>query len=86
LGKIVSGYVSDRGTNRWVVGVGMIPRGEVGIIFASLGTSLQLQGKPLFSATVFGAMILMVTITSMIAPAWLGYLLKKKPDAAPVRS
>jgi Kef-type K+ transport system membrane component KefB len=86
LGKVVSGWAADRHTNRWVIGVGMIPRGEVGIIFAALGASLTLQGKPLFSPKVFGAMIMMVTITSIISPVWLGYLLKRKPTLARERT
>jgi hypothetical protein len=38
--------MADKGSNRLVVGVGMVPRGEVRLIFASLGISLHLQGKP----------------------------------------
>ena len=36
--------VLDRTVNRWAVGIGMIPRGEVGLIFASVGASLVLRG------------------------------------------
>jgi Kef-type K+ transport system membrane component KefB len=77
FGKLVSGWVADRRCRKVVVGVGMIPRGEVGLIFASLGMSLSLQGQPLLSPLVFGAIVAMVTVTSVVAPIWLGYLLRK---------
>ena len=44
IGKIAAGWVfsSDKPTNRLVVGLGMMPRGEVGLIFLGLGTSAKL--------------------------------------------
>ena len=33
-----------RGTNRMAVGIGMIPRGDVGLIFAGIGTPLTFEG------------------------------------------
>ena len=47
IGKLVSGVAAGRGLNRLAVGLGMMPRGEVGLIFASIGKSLgviSLQG------------------------------------------
>jgi Kef-type K+ transport system membrane component KefB len=80
-GKLVSGWVAGRDCRKIVVGVGMIPRGEVGLIFASLGMSLTWRGQPLFSPLVFGAIVAMVTVTSVVAPVWLGYLLRKAKGA-----
>jgi Kef-type K+ transport system membrane component KefB len=76
-GKVLAGAAAGRSVNRWVVGVGMVPRGEVELIFASVGISLTLHGEPLLSPMVFGAVIAMVTITSLVSPIWLSYLLKK---------
>lgn len=78
FGKLASGLVSGKNARSWVVGVGMIPRGEVGIIFASLATSLSIQGQPIFSSHLFGAMLMMVIVTSIVSPIWLGKLLNNK--------
>jgi Kef-type K+ transport system membrane component KefB len=68
LGKVISGYVVDKKLNRLVIGVGMVPRGEVGLIFASMGV---------LAPSVFGAIILMVIITSVVSPVWLGKILNR---------
>jgi Kef-type K+ transport system membrane component KefB len=63
LGKIVSGWGAGAGKNRWLIGFGMMPRGEVGLIFASIGKSLGVITDALFSAVV-----LMVIVTTLAAP------------------
>lgn len=73
LGKIACGSVAGRGVNRLAVGVGMLPRGEVGLIFASIGKSLGVISDALFSAVV-----LMVIITTLIAPPLLKLVLTEK--------
>lgn len=77
IGKVLAGAAASKNTKRLLIGVGMVPRGEVGLIFASVGISLTLHGEPLLSPAVFGAIIIMVTITSIIAPIWLEFLLRK---------
>ena len=62
----------------WIVGVGMVPRGEVGIIVASLG-----KQAGLFSDTIYAEIIMMSLLTSVIAPPLLKRLLA---DAAPEES
>lgn len=53
-GKVAAGVgVVQRGVNRLSVGIGMVPRGEVGLIFAGLGATLTLEGQPLHSEGVF---------------------------------
>jgi Kef-type K+ transport system membrane component KefB len=69
--------VVQRGVNRLAVGIGMLPRGEVGLIFAGIGTSLTLEGKPLLSQEIFSAVVLMVLITTLIAPIGLRRALAK---------
>jgi Kef-type K+ transport system membrane component KefB len=72
LGKLASGLgVLDRRTNRWAVAIGMIPRGEVGLIFAGIGASLQLGGAPILSQSVYSAVILMVLVTTLVTPPGL---------------
>ena len=67
IGKIVSGLgVLEKGRKRLAVGVGMLPRGEVGLVFASIGISL----KVIDSAT-FSAVVLMVIVTTLVTPPLL---------------
>lgn len=63
--------VVGRGINRLAIGMGMIPRGEVGLIFAGIGTSLTLQGQPILSQGAFSAIVLMVLVTTLLAPVGL---------------
>jgi Kef-type K+ transport system membrane component KefB len=69
--------VVQRGANRLAVGIGMLPRGEVGLIFAGIGTSLTLHGKPILSQEIFAAVVLMVLITTLVAPIGLRRALVK---------
>ena len=73
-GKQICGLgVLARGANRFVIGIGMIPRGEVGLIFASLGSTLALHNQPVLSQTVFSALVLMVMLTTFITPPLLKF-------------
>jgi len=72
LGKLVSGLVAGRHLNRLSIGVGMLPRGEVGLIFASIGKGLGVIDSQLFSAIV-----LMVVITTVISPSLLKWALRR---------
>lgn len=56
------------------IGVGMSPRGEVGIIIAALGLSTGV-----FSDEVYGIIIAMSLITSIVAPPVLAVLMRKEP-------
>jgi Kef-type K+ transport system membrane component KefB len=71
-GKLASAAgVVGRGSNRLAVGIGMIPRGEVGLIFAGIGAALTLDGRPLLSQATFSALVLMVVVTTLLAPIGL---------------
>jgi len=63
--------VLERGLDRLAIGAGMIPRGEVGLIFAGMGTTLTFAGKPILSPTTFSALVLMVMLTTLITPPLL---------------
>lgn len=74
VGKQVCGLgVVDKGVNRLAVGIGMIPRGEVGLIFASLGTTVLVGGQPAVSGQVFSALVLMVILTTLMTPPLLKF-------------
>jgi Kef-type K+ transport system membrane component KefB len=78
-GKLVAGYAPFwfRG-NKTVIGVGMVPRGEVGLIFAQTGLAAHV-----FDAGLFGATTLMVMVTTLLAPPFLKLLLGPAPDPIP---
>ncbi|KTD40658.1 cation:proton antiporter [Legionella parisiensis] len=73
IGKLLSGYGARPSDDRWVIGIGMLPRGEVGLVFASIGRTLGVMSDDLFSATV-----LMVMVTTFIAPLLLKARYAKK--------
>jgi Kef-type K+ transport system membrane component KefB len=74
--------ILEKGLNRIAVGVGMIPRGEVGLIFAGIGASLAVAGKPVFSSETFSAMIVMVMLTTLCTPPLLKALFAKTSGPA----
>lgn len=63
--------IFDKSTNRIAIGLGMIPRGEVGLIFAGIGAKLMLDGHPVISTATFSAVIIMVIITTLVTPPFL---------------
>jgi Kef-type K+ transport system membrane component KefB len=69
-GKLAAGYAPFwfRG-NKLVIGVGMVPRGEVGLIFAQAGLA-----SGVFGAGLFGAVTTMVIVTTLFAPPVLKHL------------
>ena len=61
----------DSRLNRWVIGVGMLPRGEVGLIFAGVELANHVINTP-----VYGALVIVVLLTTMATPLLLKMLLK----------
>ena len=49
----------------------MIPRGEVGLIFASIGHTVLVAGTPVLSDATFSAIIAMVMLTTLVTPPLL---------------
>jgi Kef-type K+ transport system membrane component KefB len=56
----------------------MIPRGEVGLIFANVGLSLTFGGEPIVSASTFSAIVVMVMVTTMVTPPALKWSLTRR--------
>lgn len=71
--------VLGKGINRWAVGFGMIPRGEVGLIFASIGATLMLGGERIIDGTTYSAVVIMVLVTTLITPPLLKWTLVDQP-------
>ena len=69
IGKqVCSLAIFDKSTNRLAIGLGMIPRGEVGLIFAGIGAKLMLDGEPVISASTYSAVVIMVIVTTLVTP------------------
>ena len=70
VGKLVTGWAvfGQPGINHLAIGVGMIPRGEVGLVFAGIGSASGVLDKPLEAA-----IITMVIVTTFLAPPFLRY-------------
>jgi Kef-type K+ transport system membrane component KefB len=78
VGKLASAAgVVARGIDRLTVGIGMVPRGEVGLIFAGIGAALSLDGRPLLSQATFSALVLMVVLTTLLTPSSLRWALRR---------
>lgn len=78
--QVCSLVIVERGINRLSVGLGMIPRGEVGLIFAGMGASLMLPNtsglpEPVISSATFGVVVIMVIITTLVTPPALKWAL-----------
>ena len=79
IGKLASGFVvgwKGERLNHMMIGVGMVPRGEVGLIFAHLGLD-----NNVIDATTFNALIIVVMLTTFVAPPLLKSLSKKTAAA-----
>ncbi len=77
VGKFVSGLPAGKGIDKISVGIGMVPRGEVGLIFASIGKALGVVNDVIFSAVV-----VMVIVTTLITPLLLKWSLFRSPSSA----
>lgn len=80
VGKLVSGLAAGP-VNKWVVGWGMAPRGEVGLIFAMVGKNLGVVNDEIFSVVV-----IMVMLTTLLTPLILAPLIRRQQRLAPGQS
>lgn len=78
VGKIIAGTVAGK-VNKQIVGWGMVPRGEVGLIFATIGQQLGVVTDQAFSVIV-----IMVILTTLLTPPILTFLLKRQPKEAAI--
>lgn len=86
-GKLVAGVgARGKGLDRLSIGVGMVPRGEVGLIFASIGSQLTVKGEKVVDPQIFSAVVVMVIVTTMVTPPVLKWTLNRKRAVAPTSS
>ena len=74
--------VLGRPLDRLSIGIGMIPRGEVGLIFANIGLGLTLAGQPVVDGEIFSAAVIMVIVTTMVTPPALKWSLARGTSAS----
>jgi Kef-type K+ transport system membrane component KefB len=78
LGKQACSFgVLDRDCDRLAVGLGMIPRGEVGLIFANIGATLMIAGERVVDGAVFSAVVVMVALTTLVTPPLLVWRMRQ---------
>ena len=65
-GKVVTGLVAGKEMNAMVVGWGMVPRGEVGLVFLGIG-----RGLGVLNEVIFSALVIVVIVTTLLAPIQL---------------
>jgi Kef-type K+ transport system membrane component KefB len=72
IGKQVCALaIFDKTINRTAIGLGMIPRGEVGLIFAAIGAKMILDGSPVIDTGTYSAVVIMVMVTTLVTPPLL---------------
>jgi Kef-type K+ transport system membrane component KefB len=87
LGKQVCSLATvEKGINRLAIGLGMIPRGEVGLIFAGIGATLTLPNaegvkEPVIGSATFAAVVIMVIVTTLVTPPLLKWSLAKSQNS-----
>ena len=81
--QVCAAGVLEKGVSRITVGVGMIPRGEVALIFTSIGAGLVVAGEPVFSSTIVSAMVVMVAVTALLTPPLLKLFFERASNPLP---
>lgn len=82
IGKVITGWAiwGQEKVNRLAIGFGMIPRGEVGLVFAGIGSASGVLDKPLQAA-----IIIMVILTTFIAPPLLRFAFKNQGETTEIK-
>ncbi len=79
MGKQICGFaVLEKKVDRILIGIGMIPRGEVGLIFASIGATLMIGTERVIDEALYAAIVIMVMLTTLVTPPLLSWKLKQK--------
>jgi Kef-type K+ transport system membrane component KefB len=77
VGKMACAVAVPKGVSRLVVSLGMMPRGEVGLIFAAIGSRLVLGGSPVIDAGTYAAAVFMVVATTLATPPLLAWSIRR---------
>jgi Kef-type K+ transport system membrane component KefB len=83
VGKLACGLAAPRGVSGLTLGLGMLPRGEVGLIFAGIGASLMLDGRPVIDGGSYAAAVFMVMATTVLTPPLLLWSIRRQESSKP---
>ncbi len=76
LGKLVCGLGAiGKKIDRLSIGIGMMPRGEVGLIFVAIGAQLAIDGHRVIEPSVFSALVIVIILTTVVTPPLLRWSL-----------
>ena len=75
--QLCSAGVIGKGIDRLTVGLGMIPRGEVGLIFANVGLGLTIGGEPILKPATYSAIVVVVVVTTLVTPPALRWSIER---------
>jgi Kef-type K+ transport system membrane component KefB len=79
IGKQACALGALGGRLDWMsIGIGMIPRGEVGLIFANIGLNLVVRGERIIDSATYSAVVIMVVFTTLITPPALKWSLNRR--------
>ncbi|MBA2368329.1 MAG: cation:proton antiporter, partial [Candidatus Protochlamydia sp.] len=83
IGKLMSGFFLRKESRamKWIIGTAMVPRGEVGLIFATIGLSTKV-----FNDDVYASILLVITLTTLLAPFCLRWLYGYNFDRGKVKN
>jgi Kef-type K+ transport system membrane component KefB len=85
LGKLACAAVAPKGVSGLTLGLGMMPRGEVGLIFAGIGAKLVVSGKPVVDTGTYAAAVFMVVATTMLTPPLLLWSMRREQAVSTAR-
>jgi Kef-type K+ transport system membrane component KefB len=81
VGKLACAVGAGRGIDRLSVALGMVPRGEVGLVFAGVGLGLHVAGEPVIDTRTYGAVLFMVVATTLVTPPALRWSFARRGRA-----
>ncbi len=76
----------EKRLDRLSIGIGMIPRGEVGLIFAGVGLTLSVSGERIIDEALFAAILIMVMVTTLITPPLLQWSFSRQERNRSIRA
>ena len=80
LGKLACALATPKGMSGLTVGLGMMPRGEVGLIFAGIGAQLVLAGRTVVDTATYAAAVFMVVATTLATPPLLLWSMRRSGE------
>ena len=85
VGKLAcAAGVLTRDARRLTVAIGMIPRGEVALVFAALGGTLRWNQAPVLDTTGYSTIVAVVILTTLVTPPALKWSMQRRSNSRPL--